>query len=218
MKTTIPSPDILQFIKKEFEYDHATGELFRKPFTWTSGKGSIRHYPRTLLNNNKVDSEGYIVISMAINGKLKLYKLHQIVFFLCMNSWPTDQIDHINGKKLDNNISNLRSANNSQNKMNVKKLSHYKGKTPSSKFKGVCWHKVKRKWVARITKDGQKIQLGYFFSEIDAANAYDKAAIKYFGDFKYLNFPMTLLLLHLSELSITLNNHIVKTTGGTAPL
>jgi len=34
------------------------------------------------------------------------------------------------------------------------------------------------------------MHLGYFESKIDAAQAYDRAAIKYFGTFARLNFPL----------------------------
>ena len=37
--------------------------------------------------------------------------------------------------------------------------------------------------------DGKLIHLGYFIDEMDAASAYDEAAMKYHGDFARLNFP-----------------------------
>jgi len=58
-----------------------------------------------------------------------------------------------------------------------------------SKYKGVHWHKLHKKWAARITFERKQIHLGYFLSEIEAAKAYDRAAIKYHGEFAYLNFP-----------------------------
>jgi hypothetical protein len=32
----------------------------------------------------------------------------------------------------------------------------------SSKYKGVCWHKRRQRWVATITLDGRRKHLGYF--------------------------------------------------------
>ena len=40
----------------------------------------------------------------------------------------------------------------------------------TSQYKGVCWHKEKRKWRARIYPKGQKQNFGgYFKDELDAA-------------------------------------------------
>lgn len=90
--------------------------------------------------------------------------------------------DHINGNKLDNRRSNLRIASRSQNLMN-------RGKTSNNKsgFKGVCWNKYRQKWHAQITKPDKKKHLGYFTDKNEAAKAYNKASLKYHGEFAYQN-------------------------------
>lgn len=57
----------------------------------------------------------------------------------------------------------------------------------SSKFKGVSHHK--KKWRATITYNYKNLHLGTFDDQIDAAKAYDTAALKYFGQYAFLNFP-----------------------------
>jgi len=93
--------------------------------------------------------------------------------------------DHVNGNGLDNREANLRPATVSQNLCNRPKT---KAKT-RSKYKGLEWDKIQRKWKVRIQCNGRKIYLGSFSNEIDAAKAYDKKAKALFGQFASLNFP-----------------------------
>ena len=90
-------------------------------------------------------------------------------------------IDHKNGDGLDNRRDNLRVCTRSQNRRNSKP-----NKNTSSVYKGVF--KSRNKWNASITVKYKIIRLGTFKSEIEAAVAYDKAAINFFGEFAYKNF------------------------------
>jgi hypothetical protein len=96
--------------------------------------------------------------------------------------------DHVNGNGLDNRAANLRPATISQNLCNRPKT---KART-RSKYKGLEWDKIQRKWKVRVQHNGRKIYLGSFAKEIDAAKAYDEKAKVLFGQFAYLNFPIAL--------------------------
>lgn len=100
------------------------------------------------------------------------------------------QLDHIDGNGCNNQLENLREAVQLENNRNMRKQEGC-----SSKYKGVSWHKREGKWCARIAAGEllpngyhKRIWLGYFEDEIEAAKAYDRAAIKYFGEFAKLNF------------------------------
>lgn len=95
---------------------------------------------------------------------------------------PADMhCDHINHNGLDNRKANLRLCTPQQNACNRRPLEC------TSKYKGVHWDSLSRKWRAEIRHNGQKIHIGYFDYELDAAIAYDDYAIELFGEFAYLN-------------------------------
>lgn len=112
-------------------------------------------------------------------------------------------IDHINGNRLDNRRENLRIATKSQN-------CHNQGiqSTSTSGYKGVTWHSGRRvnKWIAQISFNGRRIYLGCFDDIHVAAHEYNKAAIKYHGEFARLNlvgipFSDISTVAHYGELS-----------------
>lgn len=95
-------------------------------------------------------------------------------------------VDHINGNPLDNRKANLRLCTQSQNMGNARKTTSRK---TTSRFKGVAYQPAyKNKWGAYIGKSGDgRLWLGSYPTELDAALAYNKAAIDMYGEFARLN-------------------------------
>jgi hypothetical protein len=91
-------------------------------------------------------------------------------------------IDHINGNGLDNRRENLRICTPSDNAGNGR------NRLGTSAYKGVSRDAVNRKWKSQITHAGNNRNLGRFDDSIDAALAYDLAALSVFGDFARPNF------------------------------
>jgi hypothetical protein len=114
-----------------------------------------------------------------INGKNVL--MHRLI----MNCPDGMVVDHINHNSLDNRECNLRVCTNQQNLWNSVK--HCDAMT--SKYKGVHYHKQSNRWRSQIrTPDGQIYK--DHSTELEAARDYDQKALKYFGEFAYVNFPL----------------------------
>jgi hypothetical protein len=94
-----------------------------------------------------------------------------------------EEVDHEDHNGLNNRRNNLRSSPGLGNKQNRRKPRT--GTT--SNYKSVCLSKGK--FAASIEVQSKNTHLGYFESEVEAAQAYDAAARKHFGKFAAVNFP-----------------------------
>lgn len=130
-------------------------------------------------------------ITRGRGGKSRKYQLHR--FILGCEHGDGKIVDHIDGNPLNNQRSNLRVTDARGNATNITSSAQQK----RGGFKGVTWHPKGKKWQAQIGAGAVKpcgrrrsIYLGLYADPVDAARAYDAAALKYHGEFAALNFPL----------------------------
>jgi len=159
-----------------------TQELLKQMFEYRDGNLYWKIVKTNSINIGQIAGtnhcEGYRQIK--INGKI--YKEHRLIWLYHYDVLPTKQIDHINRIRNDNRIENLRLSTNSENCAN-----RHKKNGLSSKYKGVYWFKENKKWQSTIKINNKTKYLGCFHEESAAAQAYNEAAIKHFGEFALIN-------------------------------
>jgi hypothetical protein len=100
----------------------------------------------------------------------KKYKTHRVIWAMHYGEWPKSQIDHIDGNRANNLLSNLRAVSIAENAKNRGLL-----KSNSSGVIGVSWHKSKNKWQANICVQNKRIALGRYENFDDAVRARKEA-------------------------------------------
>ena len=116
-------------------------------------------------------------------GKNGHYLMHREIMKIKKN----EMIDHKDRNGLNNQKNNLRIATRSQNGANRKSCgsSNYLGVSKNLDYRK---NGEKIRWRTQIQKNGIKIKLGSFKTEIEAAKAYDLKAKELHGEFANLNF------------------------------
>lgn len=122
------------------------------------------------------NSHGYLVAKDPNNRKDILQ--HRLI----MNAPENKIVDHINHNIYDNRKNNLRLVDKSQNGMN-----HKISSANTSGVSGVIYHETKEKWVATITVQYERINLGDFENKEDAIKVRKEAEEKYYGEYSYDN-------------------------------
>ena len=135
-------------------------------FTWIARAAKAVHIGDVAGNANKF---GYITIGV----KKKVYKAHRLAWVYVHGVWPDGLIDHINGRKDDNRLCNLRVVGLSGNAQNL----HRPNKRNKSGFLGVIW--FQNKWRASITINRKTHWLGDYSTPEEAHQAYVEAKRKH---------------------------------------
>jgi hypothetical protein len=162
--TERPTPEQL---RKLLRYEPETGKLF-----WLPRPESMFSAPRYCKSWNTrhankegftaSDNKGYRVGCVFAHR----YKAHRVAYALYHGCWPPEEVDHIDGNRADNRISNLRSVSTAINLRNQKRY-----KTNTSGHTGVDFVKSTGKWRAQIKVNRRTKHLGTFTNTEDAVAA-----------------------------------------------
>lgn len=151
------SQGLVKLIKEWFDYDPIRGILIRKKKT-------------------RSDAFDEIEWQHSIHFQGKYYTYTTLCWVIYYGKFPVSWIDHKDQVKAHNWITNLREATPTQNQQNKAGYGQYS--------KGVTWRNRKAKpWQAKIRVNGERLHLGSFATEAEAADAYKAAALKYHGEF-----------------------------------
>lgn len=146
-------------LKEVLVYDQETGI-----FTWLK---NLAHTPRKGCIAGTKRKDGYLTIKIDTHH----YLSHRLAWLYVYGNLNCKYLDHINGIKNDNRISNLRTANSRNNK-------HNEGirKNNTSGYRGVSFSKCAGRWTAKITTENGVKHLGCFANAYEASIAYEKEA------------------------------------------
>ena len=146
-------------IKQKIHYDKLTG-IFR----WRYGGQSHAGKKQPWSIAGSLHNCGYIQIGINKNR----YLAHRLAWMYEYGEWPKQYIDHINGNRSDNRISNLRDVSHQTNLQNQKT----KNTKNTSGFMGVDWQNKRNKWRASIKINKKSKFIGYFDKAEQAYEAY----------------------------------------------
>ena len=172
-----PSPSVLRLL---IDYDPETGALVwrvRDVSFFTDGERSAIHCMR-VWNARYAGNPAFKGKTSAgyFRGGIfsRRYLAHRVAWAIYSGAWPENEIDHINGDKLDNRIANLRSVTRQENGKN-----RATGINNKSGTTGVYWYNRDLVWVAQVSKNGKNKHIGCFKSKDEAIEARAKANLEY---------------------------------------
>jgi len=175
-------------VRRFLHYDPKTGRFWWKIRAYDTFYGDVtmRFNRGKAWNQRFAGTRAFTSLSLGyFVGSIlgcKVYA-HRVAWIHYYGEMPSQGllIDHINGDRTDNRISNLRLVTRQQNIYNKP------SRGGASQHKGVLWNKYARKWQTVIRHEGKTRHLGLFNSEEEAAARYIQEAEIVQGEYAYHN-------------------------------
>ena len=151
-----------------------------------SNLGNVRNTNTGKILKPSKNNLGYYHVVLYKDNIRKPFKIHRLIaLYFIPNPENLPCIDHIDQKKANNSISNLRWISISNNSRNITKRQN-----TSSKYRGVSFHKGREKYVAYVRIDNKLKYIGLYEKEDEAAKAWDNFIKEHnLTEFYTLNFP-----------------------------
>lgn len=173
----------LRLLRRLFICDPQSGKLiWRERPNWMFAPNNFSGKRETNARRwNKVHAGREALTSVGTHGYRNgsifatWHLAHRIIWTMANGRWPEEDIDHIDGNRLNNAISNLRSVSRQENTKNLSRRPLNTSGVP-----GVIWNKRSRKWRASIKVSGKFIYLGHF-ENLEAAALARKIAEAQYG-------------------------------------
>lgn len=129
-------------LKKQLDYNPQTGVM-----KWKIKKRGSNYVGQIIKCE---DNNGYLICRINQQN----HRVHRLAWLYMKGYIPEHGIDHINGNKKDNSISNLREVSQSCNLRNCGNF-----KNSHSGVRGVFWDNSREKWLAEIVICRRKVHL-----------------------------------------------------------
>lgn len=170
-----------------------------------SSLGNVRSITREVNSKNgprrmkgkllkqQLNHKGYAIIGLSTGSSVKTYTVHQLVAITFFQDFiKGTELNHIDGNKLNNTVSNLEESTPSHNQLHAVREG-LKVKQGKSKFNNVTYvknPKAVNRWAASIRHNG-KSTYGWktFYTEEEAAHHVDAILDSIKDTSRTRNFP-----------------------------
>ena len=160
---TAPKEIPVARIRELLRYDPESGHL-----VWAKSRSNVRAGSLA----GSIRGDGYLDVRI----DRKLYRAHRIAYALTHGAIPDGwEVDHINGCRSDNRLSNLRLVTSAENKQNTV---HMRPDNTSGTV-GVAYDASRNKFAAYIGSEGRLVNLGRFDTIEEAKQARFDAEARY---------------------------------------
>lgn len=187
METWKPIPNY------EDKYEASNLGRIRSISRYVNTKGNSMRFIKSRVLNQQINRRGYSIIALSTDKTQKTFTVHQLIALTFIpNFIKGTELNHLDGNKQNNALSNLEVSNPSHNQLHAVRT----GLTPKvgiSKYNNVTFVKnprAKKKWVASIRHAG-KSSYGWktFDTEVEAAKYVDELLDSIGDTERNRNFP-----------------------------